>query len=264
MGRRLKRSVLARLSALNATSLKVAVVTGASKGIGAAIATHFAAAGASVVVNYSSSKEGADKVVAAITDKGGKAVAVQANVAKQEDIKRLFAETKAAFGQLVFLVNNAGIYEMLPRADITAEHFHKQFDLNVLGLLLTTQEAVKHFGASGGSVINISSIVSTWGVPGGSVYSATKGAVDAVTRSLAKELGSQGIRFNTINPGMVETEGTHAAGIEGSDFQAATKAATPLGRLGKPQDIAGAAVFLATSDSSWLTGETMLVAGGFR
>ena len=243
---------------------KVAIVTGASKGIGAAIATHLADAGASVVVNYSSSKEGADRVVAAITGKGGKAVAVQANVAKQEDIRRLFAEAKAAFGQLDILVNNAGIYEMLPIAEITAEHFHRQFDLNVLGLLLTTQEAVKHFPATGGSVINISSVVSTYGIPGAAVYSATKGAVDAITRVLAKELGPQGIRVNSINPGMVETEGTHAAGIEGSEFQAATKAATPLGRLGKPQDIASAAVFLASSDSSWITGETMLIAGGFR
>jgi 3-oxoacyl-[acyl-carrier protein] reductase len=243
---------------------KVAIVTGASKGIGAAIAKSLAAAGASVVVNYSSSKEGADRVVADITGKGGKAVAVQANVATPADITRLFAETKKAFGQLDILVNNAGVYEMLPLESITPEHFHKQFDLNVLGLLLTTQEAVKHFSAEGGSVINISSVVSTFGIPGGAVYSATKGAVDALTRSLAKELGPKGIRVNAINPGMVETEGTHSAGIEGSDFQAATKAATPLGRLGQPQDIAGAAVFLASSDSSWITSETFLISGGFR
>lgn len=243
---------------------KVAVVTGVSKGIGAAIAKHLAAEAASVVVNYASSKEGADKVVAEIAGAGGKAVGVKANVAQKEEIEHLFAETKKAFGQFDVLVNNAGIYEMLPLESITPEHFHKQFDLNVLGLLLTTQEAVKHFGAEGGSVINISSVVSTWGAPGGAVYSATKGAVDALTRSLAKELGPKGIRVNAINPSMVETEGTHSAGIEGSDFQAATKAATPLGRLGQPQDIAGAVVFLASSDSSWITSETFLISGGFR
>ncbi len=243
---------------------KVAVVTGASKGIGAAIAKSLAAEGASVVVNYASSKAGADKVVDEIFKAGGKALAVQADVAKQADIIRLFTETKTAFGQLDILVNNAGIYEMLPLEAITPEHFHKQFDLNVLGLLLTTQEAVKHFPAPGGSVINISSLVSTLGIPGGAVYSATKGAVDCVTRSLAKELGPKGIRVNSINPGMVETEGSHAAGIEGSDFQATIKAGTPLGRLGKPHDIAGAAVFLASEDSSWITGETLVIAGGFR
>ena len=192
---------------------KVAVVTGASKGIGASIAKHLAAEGAAVVVNYASSKAGADKVVAEITSSGGKAVAVQADVAKKADIDRLFAETKTAFGQLDILVNNAGIYEMSPLEEITEEHFHKQFDLNVLGLLLTTQEALKHFGPAGGSIINISSVVSTWGPPGGSVYSATKAAVDAVTRSLGKELGARNIRVNSINPGMVETEGTHGAGI---------------------------------------------------
>jgi 3-oxoacyl-[acyl-carrier protein] reductase len=243
---------------------KVAVVTGASKGIGAAIAKALAAAGASVVVNYASSKSGADNTVDQISKTGGNAVAVQADVAKPADITRLFSEAKKAFGRLDTLVNNAGIYDMLPLESITPEHFHKQFDLNVLGLLLTTQEAVKHFGGDGGSVINISSVVSTFGVPGAAVYSATKGAVDALTRSLAKELGPKGIRVNAINPGMVETEGTHSAGIEGSDFQAATKAATPLGRLGQPQDIAGAAVFLASSDSSWITGETFLISGGFR
>jgi len=243
---------------------KVAVVTGASKGIGAAIAKSLAGAGASVVVNYASSKSGADKTVDEITRAGGKAIAVQADVAQPADIARLFAEAKRAFGQLDILVNNAGIYEMLPLGSITPEHFHKQFDLNVLGLLLTTQEAVKHFGAGGGSVINISSVVSTLGVPGASVYSATKGAVDALTRSLAKELGPKGIRVNAIRPGMVETEGTHRAGLEGTDFQAATKAATPLGRLGQPQDIAGAAVFLASEDSAWITSETLLISGGFR
>jgi 3-oxoacyl-[acyl-carrier protein] reductase len=192
---------------------KVAVVTGASKGIGASIAKHLAAEGAAVVVNYASSKAGADKVVDEITSSGGKAIAVQADVAAKTDIERLFAETKAAFGQLDILVNNAGIYDMSPLEQITEEHFHKQFNLNVLGLLLTTQEALKHFGPAGGSVINTSSIVSTWGTPGASVYSATKAAVDAVTRSLGKELGSRNIRVNSINPGMVETEGTHSAGI---------------------------------------------------
>src|SRR5687768_3768421 len=184
---------------------KVAVVTGASKGIGAAIAVHLAAEGAAVVVNYSSSKEGAERVVEKIVRKGGKAIAVQANVAKPQDIGRLFAETSKAFGRLDILVNNAGIYEFAPLEQVTAEHFHKHFDLNVLGLILTSQEAVKHFGPAGGSIINISSLVSTYGVPNASVYAGTKGAVDAVTRSLAKELGGRKIRVNSINPGMVET-----------------------------------------------------------
>jgi len=173
-------------------------------------------------------------------------------------------ETKKAFGKLDILVNNAGIYEMAPLEAITEEHFHKQFNLNVLGLILTTQEAVKHFGPAGGSVINTSSIVSTWGVPGGSVYSATKAAVDAVTRSLGKELGPRKIRVNSINPGMVETEGTHSAGITESDFRKQTEATTPLGRIGQPQDIAPAVVFLASSDSSWITGETLYITGGLR
>lgn len=243
---------------------KVAIVTGASKGIGASIAKHLAAEGASVVVNYSSSKEGADKVVAEITAAGGKAVAVKANVSKQEEIKTLFAETKAAFGSLDILVNNAGVYEMLPLEEITAEHFHRQFDLNVLGLLLTTQEALKYLGSDGGSFINISSIVSTYAPPGASVYSATKGAVDTITRSLAKELGARKIRVNSINPGMVSTEGTATAGIDGSDFQKALIAITPLGRTGVPEDIATAAVFLASSDSSWITGETFYISGGIH
>src|SRR5258705_432123 len=191
---------------------KVAVVTGASKGIGASIAKHLAAEGASVVVNYASSKTGADKVVSEITGAGGKAVAVQGDVAKKADIERLFSETKKAFGQLDVLVNNAGIYEFAPLEGVTEEHFHKQFNLNVLGLLLTTQEAVKHFPPTGGSIVNISSVVSTLGVPAAAVYSGTKGAVDSITRSLAKELGSRGIRVNAINPGMVETEGVQSAG----------------------------------------------------
>jgi 3-oxoacyl-[acyl-carrier protein] reductase len=243
---------------------KVAVVTGASKGIGAAIAEHLAAEGAAVVVNYASSKAGADRVVGAITGKGGKAVAVQGDVSKPADIKRLFAETVKAFGKVDVLVNNAGMYEFAPLEAVTPEHFHKQFDLNVLGLLLATQEAVKHFGASGGSVINLSSVVSTSAPPAGSVYSGTKAAVDAVTRSLAKELGPRKIRVNSINPGMVETEGVHAAGISGSDFEKQYVAHTPLGRIGQPRDIAPAAVFLASSDSDWITGETFYIAGGYR
>ena len=243
---------------------KVAVVTGASKGIGAAIALHLADEGASVVVNYSSSKSGAERVVAEIGRKGGRAVAVQANVAKQSDIQRLFAEAMKAFGRLDILVNNAGIYEFLPLESVTAEHFHRQFDLNVLGLLLTTQEAVKHFGPSGGSIVNISSVAATQAPATGSVYGGTKAAVDAITKSLAKELGPRQIRVNAINPGMVETEGLHSAGIPDSDFHKQTEAQTPLGRIGQPQDIAPAAVFLASSDSNWITGETLYISGGLR
>ena len=243
---------------------KVAVVTGASKGIGAAIAKHLADEGASVVVNYASSKQGAERVVREITGKGGKAIAVQADVAKQADIKRLFAETRKAFGRLDVLVNNAGIYEFSPLEAVTEENFHKQFNINVLGLILTSQEAVKHFGSGGGSIINISSVVSTAGFPNAAVYSATKAAVDAVTKSLAKELGPRKIRVNAINPGMVETEGWHAAGIAESDMRKQTEATTPLGRIGQPQDIAPAAVYFASSDSAWVTGETLYVTGGLR
>jgi len=243
---------------------KVAIVTGASKGIGAAIAKNLAAEGAAVAVNYSSSREGAERTVKEIERNGGKAVAVQANVAKKDEIKRLFAETKKAFGRLDVLVNNAGIYEFVPLADITPEHFHKVFDLNVLGLLLASQEAVKHFGPDGGSIVNISSVVSSYGVPNGSVYSATKAAVDALTRSLAKELGPRKIRVNSINPGMVETEGFYAAGIAESDMRSQTEKQTPLGRIGKPEDIAPAAVYLASNDSAWVTGETLYISGGFR
>jgi 3-oxoacyl-[acyl-carrier protein] reductase len=243
---------------------KVAVVTGASKGIGASIAKHLAAEGASVVVNYASSKAGADKVVGEITAQGGKAMAVHADVSKKTDIDRLFTETKKAFGQLDILVNNAGVYEFAPLGDITEEHFHKQFNLNVLGLLLASQAAAKQFGPAGGNIINISSIVSTLAVPGAAVYSATKGAVDAATRSLAKELGPQQIRVNAINPGMVITEGFQTAGFEGSDMRKQVEAQTPLGRIGQPQDIAAAAVFLASADSGWLTGETLVISGGYH
>jgi len=243
---------------------KVAVVTGASKGIGAAIAQQLAAEGAAVVVNYASSREGADRVVAEITKNGGKAVAVQANVAKKPDIERLFAETKKTLGRLDILVNNAGVYEFSPLESVTEEQFHKQFGSNVLGVILASQAAMKLFDSTGGSIINISSVVSTLGVPNSAVYSGTKGAIDAITRSLAKELGPRGIRVNAINPGMVETEGTHAAGITESDMRKQVEAQTPLGRTGQPQDIAGAAVFLASADSSWITGETLVISGGFR
>lgn len=243
---------------------KVAVVTGASKGIGASIAKHLADEGAAVVVNYASSKEGADRVVAEISGKGGKAIAVQANVANKAEIERLFAETKKAFGTLDILVNNAGIYEFAPLENVTAEHFHKMFDLNVLGLILASQEAVKHFGPAGGNIVNISSVAATSAPPTTSVYSATKAAVDAVTRSLAKELGPRNIRVNSINPGMVETEGVHAAGISSSDFRKEVESQTPLGRIGQPQDIAPAAVFLASADSAWMTGETLYISGGLR
>lgn len=243
---------------------KAAVVTGASKGIGASIARYLAAEGASVVVNYASSKAGADKVVSEITAKGGKAVAIQANVAKEADIRHLFAETKKAFGRVDVLVNNAGVYEFLPLEGVTAEHFHRQFDLNVLGLILASQEAVRHFGPEGGSIINISSVVATSAPPNGSVYSATKAAVDAVTRSLAKELGSKKVRVNSINPGLIETEGVQAAGFHEGDFRKSIEAQTPLGRIGQPGDIAPVAVFLASGDSGWVTGQTLDVAGGFR
>jgi len=243
---------------------KVAIVTGASKGIGASIARHLADAGAAVVVNYASSREGAERVVEDITRAGGRAVAVQANVAKQADVDRLFAETKNAFGRLDILVNNAGVYEFAPLEQVTEENFRKQFDTNVLGVLLTSQAAVLHFDADGGSIVNISSVASTATPPTASVYSATKAAVDAVTRSLAKELGARNIRVNAINPGTVETEGVHAAGFIGSDFLKDAIAKTPLGRIGQPQDIAPVAAFLASPDAAWVTGETLVVSGGLR
>ncbi len=243
---------------------KVAVVTGASKGIGADIAKSLAAEGASVVVNYASSKEGADKVVAAITANGGKAIAVQGDVSKQTDITRLFAETKKAYGQLDILVNNAGVYAFAPLDQITEELFHQQFNLNVLGLLLTTKEASKYFNGDGGSVINISSAVTTLYPPGSATYTATKAAVDAITVILSKELGPKGIRVNAINPGMIDTEGVQSAGFLGSDFEKGIVAQTPLGRIGQPEDISPAAVFLASSDSKYMTGQTVNISGGIR
>jgi 3-oxoacyl-[acyl-carrier protein] reductase len=243
---------------------QVAVVTGASKGIGATIAEHLAAAGAAVVVNYATSGAGAEAVVKRIQQSDGKAVAVQADVSKLEDIRRLFAETKKAFGKLDILVNNAGVYEFAPLESISAEHFHKHFNLNVLGLLLTTQEAVKHFGPSGGSIVNMSSFAATSAPPKTSVYSGTKAAMNAITRSLAQELGPRKIRVNAVNPGVIETEGLHAAGISGSDFQKQVEAQTPLGRIGRPQDIAPAVVFLASAESAYITGETLYISGGLR
>jgi 3-oxoacyl-[acyl-carrier protein] reductase len=243
---------------------KVAVVTGASKGIGAGIAKALGAAGAAVVVNYASSREGADRVVAEITGKGGKAVAVQGDVAKAPDVQRLFKETKKAFGGLDVLVNNAGVYQFQPLEAATEAEFHREFNTNVLGLILATQEAVKHFGPEGGSVINIGSVASDNTPAMSVVYSATKGAVDAITGVLAKYLGPRRIRVNSINPGGVETEGTHTGGIVGSDFAKQVVARTALGRFGQPEDIAPVAVFLASSDSGWLTGEIIRASGGFQ
>lgn len=243
---------------------KVAIVTGASKGIGAEIARQLAAAGASVVVNYASSREEAEKVVAGIEGQGGRAVALQADLSKEDDVLRLFADTKRSLGQIDVLVNNAGVYEFAPIEEVTAEHFHRQFNLNVLGLLLAAREAAKQFGPKGGSIINISSVAAVSAPASASVYSATKAAVDAVTRSLAKELGPRNIRVNSVNPGMVETEGTHALGIPQSEWRKKVEADTPLGRIGQPDDVAPAVVFLASHDARWIAGETWHVAGGFR
>jgi 3-oxoacyl-[acyl-carrier protein] reductase len=242
---------------------KVAVVTGASKGIGATIARRLAADGAAVVVNYSASKSGAERVVGAIKKNGGTAVAVQADLSKPDDVKRLFAEIKKQFAKIDILVNNAGVYEFGALGNITPEHFHKMFDLNVLGLLLASQRAVELM-ESGGSIINISSVAADAAPPSFSVYSATKAAVDAVTRSLAQELGPQGIRVNSVNPGMVETEGTHTLGIVESEFRSQTELQTPLGRIGQPEDIAPVVAFLASDDAGWITGEALFVSGGLR
>ncbi len=243
---------------------KTALVTGASKGIGAAIAKQLAAAGASVVVNYATSQADAARVVAGIVASGGKAVAVQADLAKPADITRLIAETKAAFGHLDILVNNAGVYQFAPLEAVTPEIFHRQFDTNVLGLLLTTQAAVALFPANGGSVINISSVVAQNALPHSSVYSATKAAVDSITRVLSVELGARRIRVNSLSPGLTETEGTHTAGIAASDFRRKIETETPLGRIGQPDDIAAAAVFLASDDARWINGEAIRAAGGSR
>jgi 3-oxoacyl-[acyl-carrier protein] reductase len=242
---------------------KVAVVTGASKGIGAGIAKRFGEAGASVVVNYASSKEGADKIVAEITKGGGKAIAVKADVSKVGDVKKLFDETKRAFGKLDVLVNNAGVFRFAPLEQVTEEEFHREFNINVLGTLLATKEALNHFNGSG-SVINVSSVVSTSPVPNSSVYSSTKGAVDTLTIELSRELAPRNIRVNVIAPGGVETEGTHEIGMIGTDFEKQIVAGTPLGRIGQPGDIAEVAVFLASDSSRWLTGERIAASGGFR
>jgi 3-oxoacyl-[acyl-carrier protein] reductase len=243
---------------------KVAVVTGASKGIGAGIAKALGAAGASVVVNYASDKQGAEKAVADIKAKGGKAVAVQGDVSKTEDVKHLFQETTKAFGKLDVLVNNAGVFKFAPLEQVTAEEYQRQFGINVLGPLQATREALPLFGPEGGSVINISSIVSRMGIPGSAVYAGTKGALDTITQVLASELGPRKIRVNSINPGMVESEGTHTAGFIGSDFQKNVEAQAPLGRIGQPEDVAKVAVFLASDESSWLTGERISASGGHR
>jgi 3-oxoacyl-[acyl-carrier protein] reductase len=243
---------------------KVAIETGASKGIGTGIAKEFAANGASVIVNYASSKMDADKVVNEITKRGGKAVAVQGSVTKKDDVEKLFAAAEKAFGKLDILVNNAGVYEFVPLEDVTEQQFHKMFDTNVLGMLLATQEALKHFNADGGSIINIGSLASSLTPPTAVVYNATKGAVDAITRTLAKELASRKIRVNSINPGMVITEGVITGGFHESDMRNTFESMTPLGRVGQTDDIAPAAVFFASDGSAWITGETLVIAGGLR
>jgi len=241
---------------------KVALVTGASKGIGAAIAKSLGAAGASVVVNYASDRAGAEKVVAEIAKAGSKAVSVQADLSKSEDISRLFAEAKTAFGRLDVLVNNAGVFKFGPLAEAGADEFHRQFNTNVLGPILAAREAARYFGEAGGSIINISSVVSELALPGSVIYAATKGALDTVTRVLAAELAPQKIRVNTLAPGMIETEGTHTAGFIGGDLQKNAEARTPLGRIGQPDEVARVALFLASDESGWVTGERISVAGG--
>lgn len=243
---------------------KTAIVTGASKGIGSAIARKLAADGAAVVVNYASSREGADKVVADIVAAGGKAAAVQADLSRKDDIGRLFAEAAKAFGRVDILVNNAGVYEFAPLENVTEEHFHRQFNLNVLGLIFAIQQAAAQFGPEGGSIINIGSVAGIYPAPTASVYSATKAAVNAVTRALAGELGSRKIRVNAVNPGMVVTEGVQAAGIDGSDFRKIIESQTPLGRIGQPEDVAPLVSFLASDEASWITGEYYHISGGYR
>ena len=243
---------------------KVAVVTGASKGIGAGIAKQFAAEGAAVVINYASDKQGADRIVDEISKGGGEAIAIQGNVTKKADVERLFAEAEKAFGKIDILVNNAGVYEFVPLHEMTEQQFHRMFDTNVLGMLLATQEALKHFNADGASIINISSLASSLTPPTAVVYNATKGAVDAITRTLAKELGPQRIRVNSINPGMVITDGVITGGFHESEFRTTLESQTPLGRVGQTDDIAPAAVFFASDDSKWITGETLIIAGGLR
>lgn len=243
---------------------KVAVVTGGSKGIGAAIAEELAEEGASVVVNYSTSKQQAERLVQKIQQKGGKATAVQANMTQPKEIEALFSETEKVFGKLDILINNAGIYEFAPLEKITVEHFQKHFNLNVLGLLLACQTAVKYFNPAGGSIVNISSVASMSWAPYATVYSATKAAVDSITKSLGCELGARNIRVNALNPGMVHTEGTIAAGIIESELREKVEARTPLGRIGVPKDITKAALFLASDDSAWITSETLVITGGFR
>jgi 3-oxoacyl-[acyl-carrier protein] reductase len=243
---------------------KVAVVTGASKGIGAGIAKQLAAEGSAVIVNYASAKPDADKIVDEIAKSGGKAAAVQANVAKKADVEKLFSVAEKAFGKIDILVNNAGVYDFMPVEEVTEPQFHRMFDTNVLGIILATQGALKHFNPNGGSIVNISSLASSLTPPTGVVYNATKGAVDAITRTLAKELGPRKIRVNSINPGMVITEGVVSAGFDNSDFRQTFESQTPLGRIGQPDDIAPAAVFFASDDSKWITGETLLIAGGLR
>jgi 3-oxoacyl-[acyl-carrier protein] reductase len=243
---------------------KVAVVTGASKGIGASIAKELAEAGASVVVNYASAKDDAERVVASIKQKGGKAIAVQGNVAKEADVKRLFAETKKAFGAVDVLVNNAGVYAFAPLEEVTEAEYRREYDINVLGPLLATKEAVAHFNGNGGSVINVSSVVSTKAFPQTAIYSGTKGALDAMTRVLAAELGPRKIRVNTIAPGGVNTEGAQTLGMIGGEVEKQLVAATPLGRIGQPDDIGKVAVFLASDQSGWVTGERIVAAGGYQ
>jgi 3-oxoacyl-[acyl-carrier protein] reductase len=254
--------MLKRTTKMNKLKNKVALVTGASKGIGASIASYFAAEGAKVVVNYASSKSDADRVVQAITDQGGTAISVQGDVSNEADVRRLLAETTAAFGTLDVLVNNAGIYQYAPVEEVSAASFHQQFNINVWGALLAIQGAVKLFGAAGGTIINISSEAGRTPLPTGSVYSASKAALDAITTSLSKEFSGRNIRINSILPGVVDTEGSRSAGFIGSEAETRLVASTPLGRTGQPEDVAKVAVFLASDDAAWITGEKISVSGG--